>query len=435
MMIDETHDANLKCWVDTATGHANFPIQNLPLGIFSPSGEDPRGGVAIGDHILDLAALARSGLIDGLALQAAQAASGSALNPLLALGTAPRRALRASVSGLLSTPHHRAAVERLLHPAANCTMQLPATIGDYTDFYAGLNHATNVGTLFRPDAPLLPNYKYVPIGYHGRASTVVTSGTDVRRPHGQTKAPDAEQPSFGPVARLDYELELGVWLGAGNALGEAVPIAGAGDHIAGLTLLNDWSARDLQAWEYQPLGPFLSKSFLTTVSPWLVTVEALAPFRLPQPPRPTGDPRPLPYLWDDADQAHGAFAITIDVLIASQEMRRRGLPPQRLARVSATDLYWTIAQLVTHHSSNGCALRPGDLLGTGTISGMTRDSLGSLLELTRGGADPLSLPEGEQRSFLENGDELILSARCHSLGHISIGFGECRGIVVPAHRG
>ena len=434
--VDPTHDPALTSWVDSANGHPDFPIQNLPLGIFSPPGEHPRGGMAIGDSILDLAALAQTDLLDDDAKTAACAASGETLNPLLALGTAPRQALRARVSHLLAVNSpDRAKVEPLLHPAADCTMHLPTRIGDYTDFYAGIHHARNVGTLFRPDAPLLPNYKFVPIGYHGRASSVVVSGVDVRRPNGQTKAPDAAEPRFGPVARLDYELELGIWMGPGNAPGEPIAIADAGERIAGLSLLNDWSARDLQAWEYQPLGPFLAKSFLTTVSPWIVTAEALAPFRVAQPPRPEGDPRPLPYLWDDADQRAGAFAITLEVSIASAEMRHRGLAPHRLSQSTATDLYWTLAQLVAHHSSNGCDLRPGDLFGTGTISGPASGSFGSLIEISRGGAEPVTLPSGETRTFLADGDEVIVRGRCAAPGRIPIGFGACRGVVAPAKQG
>jgi fumarylacetoacetase len=430
-MIDETHDPARTSWVPGAKDHAEFPIQNLPLGIFS-NGADPRGGIAIGDQILDLAALAESGLLEGSALEAAIAASGPTLNPLLALGPEPRRALRRAVSTLLSDPGEQDVVSRCLRPAAACALHLPATVGDYTDFYVGIHHATNVGKVFRPDNPLLPNYKYVPIGYHGRASSVRVSGTPLVRPLGQLKAPDAEAPVRAPTRRLDFELEMGVWIGTGNALGETIPIASAADHVAGLSLLNDWSARDIQAWEYQPLGPFLAKNFLTTVSPWIVTAEALAPFRTAQPGRPEGDPAPLPYLLDADDQASGAFSITLEVNLSSTAMRAAGMAPVRLSRSAATHMYWTIAQMVAHHASNGCDLRAGDLLGTGTISAPTREGFGSLLELTRAGTEPITLPTGELRSFLEDGDELTLAGRAEATGYRSIGFGPCTGVVLPA---
>jgi fumarylacetoacetase len=306
---------------------------------------------------------------------------------------------------------------------------MPVAIGDYTDFYAGVHHAVNVGKQFRPEDPLLPNYKFVPIGYHGRASSIRPSGTQVSRPSGQRKLADRDPPLFGASSRLDFELELGAWIGRGNALGVPIPINEAGDRIAGLCLLNDWSARDLQAWEYQPLGPFLSKSFMTTISPWIVTSDALAPFRIPQPSRPMGDPAPLPYLLDELDQAGGAYAIELDVFISTPRMRQAGLAPHRLSRSRAQNLYWTLAQLVAHHTSNGCDLRPGDLLGTGTISGPHSESLGSLLEITQGGREPVNLVGGEARTFLEDGDELFLEAHTYHRHRISIGFGECRGVV------
>lgn len=431
--IDETHEAARTSWVASAQGHPDFPIQNLPLGVFSNDGAAPRGGIAIGNFILDLAALAQSPLLDGAARQAAEAASGDTLNPLLALGASPRRALRRAVSALLASgSSDRETVTAMLHAADTCTLHLPARIGDYTDFYVGIHHATNVGLLFRPDNPLLPNYKYVPIGYHGRASSVRVSGTPVLRPHGQFKAPDAPVPALAATRRLDYELELGVWIGTGNAPGSPIPIEEAGEHVAGFSLLSDWSARDVQTWEYQPLGPFLAKNFLTTVSPWIVTAEALVPFRVAQPPRPEGDPAPLPYLLDADDQAHGALAMTLEVTIASERMRGEGHPPFRLSRGPASNMYWTIAQMVAHHSVNGCDLNPGDLLGTGTISGPTRDALGSLIELSRGGAEPVTLPTGETRTFLEDGDLLSLSGRMEAEGRVSIGFGACSGLVLPA---
>ncbi|WP_246130094.1 fumarylacetoacetase [Nitrospirillum pindoramense] len=432
-MIDETHNPALTSWVASANGHADFPIQNLPLGVFSTLNEAPRGGVAIGDQILDLARAGRSGLLTGAALDAAIAASGPTLNPLLALGAKPRRALRRRLSQLLAGgSDERGVVESLLYPATDCTLHLPARIGGYTDFYAGIHHALNVGRQFRPDNPLLPNYKHVPIGYHGRASSVRVTGTEVRRPNGQRKAPDADAPTFGPSQRLDLELELGIWIGPGNELGSPIGIGEADSHIAGLCLLNDWSARDLQAWEYQPLGPFLAKNFLTTVSPWIVTAEALAPFRTRQPARAADDPRPLPYLWDEADQEHGAYGIELSVQIRTPRMREAGLPPHRLGTGPATNLYWTAAQLVAHHTCNGCDLNPGDLLGTGTISTPDDSGVGSLLELTRGGKAPITLPTGETRTFLADGDELILAGRAVAEGYVAIGFGDCRGQVTPA---
>ncbi|MCJ2185518.1 fumarylacetoacetase [Novosphingobium beihaiensis] len=432
-MIDETHDPARTSWVPGADAHADFPIQNLPLGVFSREGEDPRGGIAIGNNILDLAALALSGLLEGEAMAAASAAAAPALNAMLALGAGPRQALRRRVSALLATgAPEREQVEPLLVPMAEATMHLPAHVSDYTDFYVGIHHATNIGSLFRPDNPLLPNYKHVPIGYHGRASTIRPSSVPVIRPQGQTKAPDADAPSFGPVKRLDYELELGVWLAAGNDLGTPVPIARASDLVAGITLLNDWSARDVQAWEYQPLGPFLAKNFLTTVSPWIVTMEALAPFRRPQPSRPEGDPQPLPYLWDETDQREGALSLDLEVFLSSAAMREKGLAPMRLSHGPASAMYWTIAQMVAHHASNGCQMQTGDLLGSGTISGPEEGSQGSLMEITRAGKQPVDLPTGETRTFLEDGDELSLTGHFHAENAVSIGFGECRGVVAPA---
>jgi fumarylacetoacetase len=425
--VDETHDPNLESWIPEANGHPDFPIQNLPLGIFSLPGGDPRAGIAIGAQILDLAMIG-----DLLPAAVAGTLGDSTLNALFALPADQRLALRRCVSRLLSEKQGRGAAAPALHAAQDCTLHLPATIGDYTDFYVGIHHATNVGRLFRPDAPLLPNYKHVPIGYHGRASSVRPSGAPVVRPHGQQKAADAPEPIFAPSLRLDYELELGVWIGPGNGLGAPIPIGAAADHIVGLSLLNDWSARDLQAWEYQPLGPFLAKNFQTTVSPWVVTVEALAPFRIAQPARSDDDPRPLPYLWDDDDQAEGALAIELEVLLQSRAMRKAGLKAHRLSRGPASSMYWTIAQIVTHHASNGCNLNPGDLLGTGTISAAEPEGFGSLLEITQGGAAPIALPNGEERRFLEDGDEIIFSARAYAEGFVPIGFGPCRAVILPA---
>ena len=432
-----TVQTELRSWVESANGHSDFSLANLPLGVFSRDGGQPRGGVAIGDFILDLGAACAAGLFDGQALEAAKAAGDSSLNAFFDLGAPARKALRNALQELLgegSAQRERlqGLGESLLQPMEQCRMHLPARVGDYTDFYVGIHHANNVGKLFRPDNPLLPNYKYVPIGYHGRASTIDVSGATVKRPNGQTMPPGASEPSFGPSKRLDYELELGIWIGQGNARGEAIPVGEAGGHVAGFCLLNDWSARDLQAWEYQPLGPFLSKSFATSVSPWVVTPEALEPFRCAQPARPEGDPQPLPYLYDEKDQQQGALDVELEVLLLTQAMRDKGLPAQRIALSSTTNMYWTVAQMVTHHSVNGCSLQPGDLFGSGTLSGATADSLGSLLEITQGGKQALELPGGETRTFLEDGDEIILKARCRREGYPSIGFGECRGRILPA---
>lgn len=431
--IDETHDPKRTSWVESANGHPDFPIQNLPLGIFSMSADDePRGGVAIGDKIVDLKALVADKLVSGDALTAAEAASETSLNSLLALGPIPRIALRRALSDLLSDESRRDAMELVLVDAEAAKLHLPTRIGDYTDFYVGIHHATNIGKLFRPDNPLLPNYKYVPIGYHGRASSVRPSGQVVTRPLGQRRAPGEEVPQFGPTRRLDYELELGIWVGEGNALGERIPIGEAERHLAGLSLLNDWSARDFQAWEYQPLGPFLAKNFMTTVSPWIVTAEALAPFRVAQPARPEGDPQPLPYLWDEDDQAHGAFSLTLETHLLTAQMKAAGMAPVQLSKGPATSMYWTVAQMLAHHSSNGCNLSPGDLLGSGTISAADRDGLGSLMEISQGGKQPIDLPDGETRVFLEDGDEVILAARAAAEGFVSIGFGPCIGCVEAA---
>jgi fumarylacetoacetase len=432
---DETHDPRRQSWVASANGHAEFPIQNLPFGVFGPPGAEPRGGVAIGDMILDLRAGLEAGLLDGEAAKAAEAASGPALNPLMALGAAPRRALRRRLSALLAADgpdraRAEAAAPRLLHDAARCTMHLPAKIGSFTDFFAGIHHARNGGMRRDPNNPLSPNYKYVPVAYHSRASSVRPSGVPIRRPNGQHKAPDEAAPSYGPCQKLDYELELAVWIGPGNALGEPIPIAQAGDHIFGLGLVNDWSARDVQGWESQPLGPFLGKNFGSTVSPWIVTTEALAPFRVAQPARPGGDPRPLPYLWDDADQREGAFDIALEALMLTEAMRARGLPPHRMSASSTTDLYWTLAQLVAHHACGGCDLQPGDLFGTGTISGPTIEGYGSLMELSQDGQRQIALSSGETRTFAENGDEVIFRAHCRRDGYAPIGFGECRAKIV-----
>jgi fumarylacetoacetase len=432
-LIDHTHEPGRRSFVASANDHSDFPIQNLPLGIFSPGGDEPRGGVAIGDRILDLPTALAAGLFTGEVARAAEAASGLVLNPFLALGAGPRRALRARLSELLAeNSPEQGRVEACLHAASDCTLHLPARIGDYTDFYVGIHHATNVGKQFRPDNPLLPNYKYIPIGYHGRASSIRPSGVPVRRPRGQAKPADAAVPGFGPSRRLDYELELGVWIGPGNDLGEPIRIDEAPGYVGGYCLLNDWSARDIQAWEYQPLGPFLAKNFASTISAWIVTPEALAPFRIAQPQRPEGDPAPLPYLTDEGDQKEGALDLELEVLLLTPGLREKGLPPHRLALSNARHMYWTVAQMITHHTSNGCNLQPGDLIGTGTISGLDQQSCGSILEATLGGKNPVVLASGEERRFLEDGDEVILRARGRRKGYAPIGFGECRATILPA---
>ena len=429
-MTDETHDPARRSWVPGADAHPDFPIQNLPFGVFVPSGGTARGGVAIGDHILDLGAAVAAGLFDGAQRDAAEAAAEPTLNRLFGMGAQARRALRRRIGALLD----QAAPARpeLLHRAADCAMRLPAAVGDYTDFYAGIHHATNAGALFRPDNPLLPNYKWVPIGYHGRASSLLPSGVAVRRPNGQRNSQPGNPPAFGPSRRLDYELELGVWVGTGNELGSPVPIGEASAHIAGFCLLNDWSARDIQAWEYQPLGPFLAKNFASTLSCWVVTPEALEPFRVPAMPRAEGDPAPLPYLDDAADRAAGGLDLELSVSIRSAAMRAAGLPAHRLSVGNARYLYWTFAQMLAHHTSGGCNLRPGDLLGSGTISAPDPDGYGSLLELSAGGKKELALPGGETRSFIEDGDEIIFSARARREGFASIGFGACSAEILPA---
>ncbi len=434
-IIDETHDPQRASWVASAQGHTEFPIQNLPLGVFSPADGSPRGGVAIGDQIFDLRAALEAGLFSGEAAAAAEAGAGACLNPLMALGKNARLALRRRLSALLSADGSDRAktaplAARLLHNAADCRLHLPAAIGGFTDFFAGIHHARNGGMRRDPNNPLNPNYKYVPVAYHSRASSVRPSDVPVRRPSGQRKAVDQDAPTFGPCQKLDYELELAVWIGPGNELGEPIPIAEAGDHVFGLGLVNDWSARDVQGWESQPLGPFLAKNFGTTVSPWVVTTEALAPFRVPQPDRPAGDPRPLPYLWNNADQQSGAFDIALEALLMTEGLRAKGLPAHRMSASNTTDLYWTLAQLIAHHTCGGCNLAPGDLLGTGTISGPTPEGYGSLMELSADGRREITLASGETRTFLENGDEVIFRAHCRKPGFASVGFGECRGRVV-----
>lgn len=436
--INETHDPDLRSWVEAANlPGARFPIQNLPFAIFEHDSDVPRIGVGIGDRVLDIGGCEAAGLLDRLPLPVREACIASTLNPLMALGAEAWSAVRRRVSELLSAKRSElrdrpALADSLAAPMREARLRVPAAIGDYTDFYASIHHAARVGALFRPDNPLLPNYKWVPIGYHGRASSIVVSGTPIERPQGQLRDAGAAAPRFEPSAMLDYELELGFFVGPGNALGAPIPIDRAGEHLFGVCLVNDWSARDIQSWEYQPLGPFLSKSFATSVSPWVVTMEALAPFRVPACARPAGDPAPLPYLDCPGDRARGGLAIALEVFLSSAAMREQGLAPARLSRTNFAGMYWTAAQLVAHHTSNGCNLRPGDLLASGTISGPEDGQAGCLLEITARGARPLRLPTGEERRFLENGDEVILHGRCARDNFAPVDFGECRGTIVRA---
>jgi len=437
--LNETHDPDVRSWVPSAQAPGcDFPLQNLPFAVFRRrgSGQAWRGGVAIGDQVLDLAALAQAQLIqtaDPLAAQALAAASQDTLNDFMALGPAHWSALRRALWRLLreGSAEQPALQHRGLVPQAQAEYRVPARVGDYTDFYTSVHHATHIGRLFRPDNPLLPNYKWVPIGYHGRASSLVVSGTNFKRPRGQLMPPGAAQPTVGPSKRLDFELELGVYIGPGNALGEPIRIDQAEAHVFGLCVLNDWSARDIQGWEYQPLGPFLSKNFATSVSPWVVTLEALAPFRLPF-TRPAEDPQPLPYLDSAQHRLRGALDIQLEVLLQTPTMRQAGQAPARIAQSNYRHAYWTLAQMVTHHAMGGCNLQAGDLLGTGTLSGPKPEEAGALIELTRGGQQPLTLPSGEQRTFLEDGDAVVLQAWCESPGLARIGFGICEGQVLPA---
>ncbi len=433
--VNETHDPRLTSWVASANEpDTDFPVQNLPFGVYRTRGsdEEPRIGVAIGDSVLDLCGCSRGGFLRDRAEEAALACTAGSLNALMALGPGQWSALRARLSAILrqGSPD-RHALKGLLSKRQNVELLLPCEIGDYTDFYASVHHATNVGRMFRPDTPLLPNYKYIPIGYHGRSSSIAASGTPVRRPKGQTKAGPDSGPTFAPTGSLDYEVEVGCFIGGYNAPGCLVPIDEAENRMFGVCILNDWSARDIQKWEYQPLGPFLAKDFATAISPWVVTMEALAPFRVPLPARPSTDPAPLPYLSPAHESAPGGIDIILEVYLCSARMREQGIPPAMLSRGNFRDMYWTFAQMLTHHASNGCNLRPGDLLGSGTVSGPTSGSYGCLLELSGGGSAPLSLPGGETRRFLQDGDEVLMRGYCVRSGFRTIGMGECRGTILP----
>ncbi len=432
--LNETHDPALESWVESANADSDFPVQNLPFGVFRRQGSDEalRGGVAIGDEIVDLAAAHEAGVFRHTAGEAAGTCAGATLNAFMAQGPGAWSALRLALSrALRAGAAEEARLRACLVAQAEAEHSVAAEIGDYTDFYASIHHATNVGRLFRPDNPLMPNYQWIPIGYHGRSSSIRVSGTNFRRPRGQTRAPDANAPSFGPCKRLDHELEVGIFIGPGNALGEPIAMAEAEAHVFGLCLLNDWSARDIQAWEYQPLGPFLSKSFASTVSPWVVTLEALAPFRTEW-TRPADHPQPLAYLESEGNRAHGAFDVVLEVLIETDKMRAARQAPVRLSLGNFRDAYWTVAQMVAHHTVNGCNLRPGDLFGSGTMSGPGPGSQGALLELTVGGKQPVTLGNGETRTFLEDGDAIIIRAWCEKPGAARIGFGEVASRVLPA---
>jgi fumarylacetoacetase len=434
--LNHTHDPAARSWLAPANGHPEFPIQNLPFAAFSHGSAKNalRGGIAIGDQILDLAALAAGDALQGVARAHGMVAAQQSLNAFMALGPEAWRSLRHAVFALLrdsATPAQQAAVRACLVPQSEARYGLPARIGDYTDFYTSIHHARNVGRIARPDAPLTPNFQWLPIAYHGRASSVVVSGTPFHRPRGQAMAPGAAAPVFGPCARLDYELELGVFIGPGNALGSPIPLAQAEDHVFGLCLLNDWSARDIQFWEMAPLGPFLGKNFCTSISPWIVTMEALAPFRLPF-TRPAGEPQPLAYLDDEANRAQGVLDIQLEVAIETATQRAQGRPASRVSATSFRHQYWTVAQMVTQHTVGGCNLHSGDLIGTGTISGPTPPEAGAIIELTQGGRAPIPVGDGEQRAFLQDGDAVILRGWCERPGAARIGFGECRGLVLPA---
>src|ERR1700728_336042 len=433
--LNETHDPARRSFVQSANApDCDFPIQNLPYCLFRPAATPNtplRFGVAIGDQVPDVPAAGP--LLGGGATDVARASHAPFLNSLMSLGPQAWSTLRLGLSRALSTENtNQAAIRQHLIPIAQADLRLPVAFRNFTDFFASVFYATNAGRMFRPDNPLNPNYKYVPVAYHSRASSVRISGTPIRRPLGQRKGPNDDAPTYGPSRNLDFELELGAFVGTGSELGTPVPIASAGNHVFGYCLLNDWSPRDIQAWEYQPLGPFLGKNFGTTVSPWVVTAEALAPFRTAAYARPEGDPAPLPHLADAEDQANGGLDITLEAYFLTETMRKNGTAPARITQTSFALMYWTIAQMVAHQTSNGCNLEIGDLIGSGTVSGPDKSSWGSLLELSARGREPLDLPGGEKRGFIEDGDEIIFRGFCAKEGYPRIGFGECRAVILPA---
>ncbi|MCH8153107.1 MAG: fumarylacetoacetase [Planctomycetes bacterium] len=438
--LNQTHDRLLRSWIESANDpDCDFPIQNLPFGVFRRKGvkERPRIGVAIGDCVLDVPGCVEVNLLDAIEDETAFALSASYLNHLMRGGRDAWLAVRQSISHLLQadTPTLRDNAklrERMVVSRADAELLLPVQIGDYTDFYASIHHAMNIGSMFRPDNPLLPNYKHLPVGYHGRASSIVISGTPIRRPYGQAKADDAELPTFGPSKLLDYELEMGFFVGPGNGLGHRIAMREAPEHIFGMVIVNDWSARDIQKWEYQPLGPFNAKNFATTISPWVVTLDALEPYRVAGAARGDksgGDPPLREYLKPTDDMG---YDITVEVYLTSQLMRDRELEPMLISRGNFTEMYWTIAQMLVHHTASGCNLRPGDLLASGTVSGQTEDSRGCLMERTWRGQNPIRLPDGSDRKFLQDGDEVIIRAYCHKDGAARVGFGDCCGVILPA---
>ncbi|NVM89492.1 fumarylacetoacetase [Variovorax sp. SG517] len=435
--LNHTHDVHARSWVESANApDSDFPIQNLPHAVFRRAGsaEAFRGGVAIGDQVLDLAALVTKQQLDGLALDAANAAALPALNDFFALGNGAWKALRHALFELLKNDSPIAAVQAVrgcLVPQADVEYTVPARIGDYTDFYTSIDHALNISRLMNPDGDVTPNFRWIPIAYHGRVSTIGVSGQRFHRPMGQAMAPGARAPTYQACARLDYELELGVWIGKGNAQGDAIPLERAEEHIFGICLLNDWSARDIQFWEMAPLGPFLAKNFATTISPWIVTMEALAPYRQAW-TRPSNEPQPLPYLEHAANRESGAIDIRLEVWLESEKARKEKTGASRLSSTSFRHQYWTVAQMVAHHTVGGCSLNPGDLFGSGTISGPGEGEAGAIIELTRAGQSPVKLANGEQRGFMEDGDAVLLRGWCEKPGHARIGFGESRGTVLAA---
>lgn len=429
-LLDHTHDPATRSWVPDAGSDADFSLHNLPIGIFRRPGEAWRGGVALGRHVIDLAELARRREYNGLAQAATVAAAQPVLNAYFALGRPAWRALRHQLFAMAqagATPAQQEALRACLRPLAGVELALPARVGDYTDFYTSIHHALNVGRAVNlPNDGVTPNFRWLPIAYHGRASSVVVSGTPVRRPMGQMPGPEG-RPVYGPCGRLDYELEMGFFVGPGNALGDRIAADEAEDRIAGFVLLNDWSARDIQFWEMAPLGPFNGKNFATSVSPWVVSLDALAPYRRPF-TRAAGEPEPLPYL--DGPRVRAAAALDIELAVHLQTAR--GDAPALLSRTNFRHQYWTPPQMLAQHTVGGCNLQPGDLLGTGTISGPGAGEAGAIIELTKAGREPLRLPNGEERRFLEDGDTVILSAACQQPGAARVGFGECRGTVLPA---
>jgi fumarylacetoacetase len=436
--LNHTHDSAARSWLAAANkSGTDFPIQNLPFGVFRrrKTEEKFRGGVAIGDQIIDLAAAAQTSVFKGVARRAAKACAADVLNGFLAMGPKAWQALRHALFEALradASSETKQALKACLVPQSKAEYRVPTRVANYTDFYTSIHHARNVGRVMRPDDPLTPNFQWLPIAYHGRASSVVISGTPFHRPMGQARPPGAKAPVYGPCLRLDFELEMGFYVGPGNALGEPIPLEQAEDHIFGMCLLNDWSARDHQFWEMTPLGPFLGKNFCTSVSPWIVTMEALAPYRVPF-AHPADEPQPLPYLDGPGNRAQGGVDVQLEVLLQTQKHRAQGIPPDRIAATSFRHQYWTLAQMVAQHTVGGCNLLPGDLLGTGTISGPTPNEAGAIVELSRGGTVAIDLPgTGEQRRFLEDGDQVTLRGWCEKPGAARIGFGRCEGLVLPA---